>query len=122
MNININIMLLAIAVLALAAAIMFHAQTNRYQITAVAGLSGVYRADTRTGDLSICSPIYQQGCITIEQAHQIIEQQKENVRATAGHAQDKINEFTRDRAEGLRNLMRRFDRTEAEIEADPVQR
>lgn len=105
---NTGLFLIAVAVFSLAAALAFQAQTGRYEIAAVAGLSGVYRVDTRTGDLSICSPVYQQGCITLNEAYLNIEKHRKNVKDTAQGAMGAIDQFTVDRAKELRGLIKQL--------------
>jgi hypothetical protein len=116
---HLSLLCVALSVLVLAGAILYHAktlsdtaiikaaaaQTGRYQISSVAGLTGVYRIDTGTGKISICSAAYPDGCITIEQAHANIQQQRENAMEAAKGASDRIDQFTKDRAKKLRSVI-----------------
>lgn len=114
---NFMLAVMALAVFALAASVYFHAGTGRYQITYVAGMTGVYKADTRTGELSLCSPLYESGCITMAEAHQHLAQQRENMVNTAKQTSDKIDQFTKGKARDLRNLM---DRITPDQEPEPA--
>ncbi len=121
---NVILMSIALSIFALAAAVTYHAtrlsqpaqqnhaaqsaQTGTYQISPVAGISGVYRVDTRNGEISICSAVYENGCITLAQAHRQILAKRESMVNTAQEAGGKIDEFTREKAEGLRNMIQKF--------------
>ena len=97
--------IISISIIVLAAAIYFHAQTGRYQITTVENLAGVYRVDTRTGQLAICSPLYADSCTAIEDVKRIMDERKAAALAAAGKVGNKIDNFTKSKALDLRNAV-----------------
>ena len=105
---NLMLLCIAAAIVVMAGALLLHAQTGRYQISPVTGMAGVYKVDTRNGKLEICSPMYEQGCMTLAQAHQQIAAHRENVMDTARQTGNLIDQFTRDKAQDLRRALDRL--------------
>ncbi len=97
------------SLIVLSLAILYNSQTGRYQITPVSGLAGVYMIDTRTSEISICSPLHSNGCITIEDAYRDIEARKEKALSTVENTGNKINEFTKKRAGELNNILKKIE-------------
>ncbi len=121
---TIGLLLIAVSVFTLAAAVYLHTQgseTGRYEIASVPGLSGVYRVDTKTGDLSICSPLYENSCMTLEEAYLNIKKHQENMKSTAGQAVDKMNQFTSDRAQDLNKFLGRLGGMKTDETTQPAE-
>ena len=112
---------IALSVFVLAAAVAYHAGTGRYQISSVTGVAGVYQTDTKTGEVSICTPVYESGCITLTQAHLQIVQQRENIVNSAQQATGAIDQFTKDKARDLRNAIQKFAPAPAPDQPAPAQ-
>ena len=88
-----GLLLIAISIFALAVAVYLHSEPDneigRYEIIAASGLSGVYRLDTKTGEVSTCSPLYENGCMTLEETHLRIKKHQKGIQNTAEQAVDK---------------------------------
>jgi len=99
---------IAIAILVLAFAVILEARTGRYRVTAAAGIAGVYKVDTRSGDLFICSPVYKDGCVSLEQAHAQIQKRKQHLNQAAQNATNGIDNFTKDNARKLKGMINKL--------------
>jgi len=99
--VNKAIILFAASVLFLSGAIVYYAQTGRYQITSAGGPTGVYRVDTRTGNVSICSPLNEKGCVSLDAVYKNIKKRKKNTETM-------IQDFTRENTNKLRETLKKI--------------
>ena len=82
----------------ISAAILYYAETGRYQITSVGTLPAAYKVDTRTGQVYVCSPLKEKACESIEEF-------RSNFTSTAKGIQDGWNSAQDDLLGNAQNLM-----------------
>jgi hypothetical protein len=96
----------------LSAAIVYHSQTKRYQIAAVGSVVGVYLVDTRTGDISICSPVSNNGCMSLQEFREFVEQR--NI-----EAKNKVKNYAKEKAGSVIDSFKNLDFMDKEQEFTP---
>ena len=94
-TLSVSILISAVII---AAAILYYAETGRYQITSVGTLPAAYKVDTRTGQVYVCSPLKEKACESIEDF-------RSNITTTALGIQESWNSTQSDFFSNAQNMM-----------------
>jgi hypothetical protein len=97
-----SVIVLALSIIILASALFYHSSTDRYQIAAIGSVMGVYLVDTRSGDISICSPVSENGCMTLAEFRVFIEKRNNDARK-------KVKDFAKEKTDGVVNTLKNLD-------------
>jgi hypothetical protein len=97
-----SVILIALSTLVLAVAIFYHASTERYQIAAIGSVMGVYLVDTRSGEISICSPVSENGCMSLAEFRVYLEQRNQDARK-------KVKDFAKEKTDDVVNTIKNLD-------------
>lgn len=99
---NQSLLIVALCTLILSASIFYHSQTKRYQIAAVGSVVGVYLVDTRTGHISICSPVSNNGCMSLQEFREFVEQRN-------AEAKSKVKNYAKEKAGNVIDTFKNLD-------------
>lgn len=98
---------LFLSALIVAGAVLYHAQTHqRYQIASAGTIPAVYRVDTRTGEVSVCSPLGgEAGCQSIEGLQQSVLATTAGLQEQLTQSQDQFMQSAEQMVSGLMGIM-----------------
>ena len=98
---------LFLSALIVAGAVLYHAQTHqRYQIASAGTIPAVYRVDTRTGEVSVCSPLGgEAGCQSIEGLQQSVMATTAGLQEQITQSQDQFMQSAEQMVSGLMGIM-----------------
>ncbi|MBK9585775.1 MAG: hypothetical protein KA099_06605 [Alphaproteobacteria bacterium] len=98
---------LFLSALIVAGAVLYHAQTHqRYQIASAGTIPAVYRVDTRTGEVSVCSPLGgEAGCQSIEGLQQSVMATTADLQEQLTQSQDQFMQSAEQMVSGLMGIM-----------------
>ncbi|MCB1681375.1 MAG: hypothetical protein KDI61_06630 [Alphaproteobacteria bacterium] len=92
--------------LIIAGAIVYHAETGRYQIESVGTIPAAYRVDTRTGEVSVCSPLSSNaGCQSIESIQDSVLETTSSLQNQISQSQDQFMESAQQMMSGLMGMV-----------------
>ncbi len=92
--------------LLVAGAIVYHAETGRYQIESVGTIPAAYRVDTRTGEVSVCSPLSgSSGCDSIENLQKSLFDTTSGIQEQLSQSQDQLMQSAEQMVSGLMGIM-----------------
>ncbi len=98
---------LFLSALILAGAVLYHAQTHqRYQIASAGTIPAVYRVDTRTGEVSVCSPLGgEAGCQSIESLQDSVLSTTAGIQEQISQSQDQFMQSAEQMVSGIMGMM-----------------
>lgn len=98
---------LFLSALIVAGAVLYHDQTHqRYQIASAGTIPAVYRVDTRTGEVSVCSPLGgEAGCQSIEGLQQSVMATTADLQEQLTQSQDQFMQSAEQMVSGLMGIM-----------------
>lgn len=95
-----------LSALVIAGAIVYHAETNRYQIASAGTIPAVYRVDTRNGEVSVCSPLGgEAGCQSIESLQESVLTTTEGIQKQLSQSQDQLMQSAEQMVSGFMGMM-----------------
>lgn len=97
---------LVLSALAVAGAIVYHAETGRYQIESVGTIPAAYRVDTRTGEVAVCSPLTtESGCQSIESLQDSIFSTTTSLQEQLTQSQDQFMQSAQQMMSGMMGMI-----------------
>lgn len=101
--------------LAVSGAIIYHAETGRYQIETVGAVPAAYRVDTRTGEVAVCSPLTSEaGCQSIESLQQSVLSVGTDLQKQLSESQDQFMQSAEQMVSGIMGMINVLEEKKAE--------
>lgn len=110
-------MFLAAAIVA--GAIIYHAETGRYQIESVGTIPAAYRVDTRTGEVAVCSPLTSEsGCQSIESLQESVLSTTTGLQEQLATSQDQFMQSAGQMVNGIMGMITLMEEKKNDTEPD----
>lgn len=87
---------IVLSAILLSCALVYSSQTGRYQITSGGALPGVYRVDTQTGEVSVCSPLRENSCESLESVRKNFTQMGTDLQGSLTNAPEDLMQSLQD--------------------------
>ncbi|MCL4678879.1 MAG: hypothetical protein KJ017_09855 [Alphaproteobacteria bacterium] len=112
---------LVLSALAVAGAIVYHAETGRYQIESVGTIPAAYRVDTRTGQVAVCSPLTtESGCQSIESLQESVFSTTASLQEQISQSQDQFMQSAQQMMSGMMGMINLMEEKKSEDNPEPA--